>query len=271
MVNLSQTQVRITAINDTMAVQFLPLAGVIVVGAIIGDRLLSLFTRLLSSRTEKASALALLPWKWNIFKAPLRYDYSASLMGRGYLDDLPYGFGLEPNDQKGRAPTQTTFNVDERHTQVRQMITSLVDQYPDKLYIGHDSMEACPGDLSMYSKRKHHQSYTDWRGKVIEHRSDGVVSAILHPRDGELVREKGWSTLPDANMIRPRNFSWWPALRSVSDSKSLWVYLRKPKAQHEVEVVGKVLRAAVWCAATESGSVGVEEQGLQGKETEELR
>ena len=263
-------KVHITVTGDMTVVQ-LQLAGIIIVGAIISDRLLSLFTRLLFSRTEKASTLSLLPWKENIFKAPLRNDYSTSLMGRGYLEDLPCRFGRESNDQKGRAPTQTTFNVDERHTQVRQMMTSLVERYPDELYFGHDSTEASSGDLSMYSKRKFHHSYTDWRGKVIEHRSDGIVHAKLHPADAELVWEKGWSTLRDDKMERSRRFSWWPSQRSVSDPKSLWVYLHKPRAQYELEVVGKVLRAAAWCAATESGSVEVEEQDLQGKEKDELR
>ncbi|EXJ59153.1 hypothetical protein A1O7_06584 [Cladophialophora yegresii CBS 114405] len=174
---------------------------------------------------------------------------SITRSSRGYLETLPLRRGSRPEVQGISSPVQRSQlppweqkNVQDR---LRNLIIEIPEKCPVSTYLGRSTFEPA-SPTSLYARHRAFNE-TQYYGEIISaNTEDGFIHSSLHPSDVRVVIEKGWGQrhplsgrltarltgLVDANQPSP-----------VEGSK---VLLYAPRNNEDLDVIGKILNAAVW-------------------------
>jgi hypothetical protein len=272
------------------AVQFLQIMAIIIIGACIGDRLLTCSYNLMSSsiHNRPTSPYPFVSSFYDVSKTGrrrtllsvciycrpyLRVPRNPSSPGRGYLDHLapytttsPATRAILEADKPYRRTSSYTDNRDRYKDDLgrvgmQQILTSLVDKHPDNTYLVHESTDTSSEDLSLYVKRKHPDGTTEWLGSVAEVTRGEGFHVKLHHADAEVVREYGWATNGPGRKVR---WSWLLWLGTSLGCQ--WVGVHGARGTEDLAILEGIVRAAIGCAASGDGMEWDEEATAAGNE-----
>ena len=172
---------------------------------------------------------------------------SSTLSSRGYLEALPHRSGPRPSVSGISSPKQTTQTVGSEKdivNRLREIITITNNTFPQTTYLGRSTFE--DGNITLFARHRVFD-HTKYYGEILNADNfDGFMSAILHPSDVKTVIEKGWG---QRHPLSTRRASWFLHFFGQSQPSPVagsQVVLYAPRSQEDLEVVEKIVKAAVW-------------------------
>jgi len=169
----------------------------------------------------------------------------------GILNDLPYRPGPRPR-VAGFAP-QRQLNEGgslECYNRLRETIQGLTRKHPEKFVTATSCLEK--HGFALFSR---HPVNVCGNGEVCHiHTSDRSMHMNLHPDDIKEVLEKGWG------QRHPMAWKGW--VRSPVPTTFTMIYA--PRDESDLQIVCKIVEAAIWYAAAEKVELQPEAQVLNG-------
>ncbi|KAH7328668.1 hypothetical protein B0I35DRAFT_23881 [Stachybotrys elegans] len=139
----------------------------------------------------------------------------------------PRVVGIAPQRQIDQNGSEACFQA------LSRALRDLADANPDKLSVGRSFIEK--HGLALFGR---HPLQTRWQGEIAHiHDSDYAMHMALHPQDIEHILEKRWG--------QRHPLAWeWGSWKMPVSSRAVMIYASRD--EHELQVVAKIVEAAIW-------------------------